>query len=236
MTRVAIVEDERASARVLSDCLRRYGEETGAGFDVHFFANAVEFLEAYRHNFEIVFMDVSMPGMNGMEASHRLREMDAQVVLVFVTSLAQYAVEGYEVDALDFVVKPVNYYSFKMKIKKALAAASRNTGTVLAVPCSGGVHYLKASDILYVEVQTHELIYHTASSGNLSASGTLKTVEAQLANDGFFRCNYCYLVNLNHVSRVAGNVAAVGGDELQISRNRKKEFMQRLSRFYAGGG
>lgn len=236
MIRVAIVEDERVSAQALNNCLRRYGEENGTEFDVHFFTNAVDFLEAYRHNFEIVFMDVSMPGMNGMEASHRLREMDTQVVLVFVTSLAQYAVEGYEVDALDFVVKPVNYYSFKMKIKKALAAASRNTGTVLTVPYSSGFHYLKASDILYIEVQTHELIYHTVSSGNVTASGTLKTVEIQLMNDGFFRCNYCYLVNLNHVSKVVGNIVVVGGDELQISRNRKREFLQRLAQYYGQGG
>ena len=215
--KIAIVEDEAASAQLLEECLLRYQAETGAEMTITCFPSAEALLRDYRGEFDLLFMDVDMPGINGIDASRRLREMDSRVVLIFVTNLAQYAIYGYEVDALDYILKPVNYYALMM------------------LPCEGGVRYLNSTEICYVEVQGHELIYHTASGERLRTSGALKQAEAKLGG-GFFRCNYCYLVNFSYVTKVSGNLVTVGGEDLQISRNRRKAFLQQLSQFYGKGG
>lgn len=176
-----------------------------------------------------------MPSRNGIEASRVLRETNKTIVLLFVTNLAQYAIAGYEVDALDYILKPINYYSFKLKIQKALEAVHHLHGIMLTISGEHGPQYVRSTDVLYIEVQNHSLIYHTQYS-DLTATGTLKRVENQLAEEGFFRCNYCYLVNLRHVDFLDGNTVMVGGHPLQISRNRRKDFLQQMTGFYGKGG
>ena len=184
---------------------------------------------------DIVFMDIDMPGRNGIEASWALRERNQSIVLLFVTNLAQYAIAGYEVDALDYILKPINYFSFKLKIQKALETVRRVQGTLLTIASDHGQQLVRDSEILYIEVQGRNLIYHTLH-GDLTATGTLKQIEAQLKPSGFYRCNYCYLVNLRHVGFLDGSEVTVGQYKLQISRNRRKEFLQQLTQFYGRGG
>lgn len=152
-----------------------------------------------------------------------------------IVNLAQYAIAGYEVDALDYILKPINYFSFKLKIQKALETVRRVQGTLLTIASDHGQQLVRDSEIFYIEVQGHNLIYHTLH-GDLTATGTLKQIEAQLKPSGFYRCNYCYLVNLRHVGFLDGSEVTVGQYKLQISRNRRKEFLQQLTQFYGRGG
>lgn len=232
---IAIVEDDEAAMRQLVKCLEQYDAEHHCAFDIDWYPRGTEFLEQWNQNAEIVFMDVEMPGLNGVDTARKMRETAPGVVLMFVTNLAQYAIAGYEVNALDFVLKPVNYFSFKLKITKALEAAYKNHSSVLQVNTDHGTEYIKATEVWYIEVQGHDLLYHTAH-GLLKTTGTLKKLEEKLQPEGFFRCNYCYLVNLRHVQYLYGNVVTVGSDELQVSRNRRKDFLVRMTQFYGAGG
>ena len=135
--KIAIVEDEAASAQLLEECLLRYRTEAGAEMMITRFSNAEELLRDYRGEFDLLFMDVDMPGINGIDASRRLREMDSRVVLIFVTNLAQYAIYGYEVDALDYILKPVNYYALKLKLRKALEVVRSRAPALMMLPCEG---------------------------------------------------------------------------------------------------
>ncbi|MUT96082.1 MAG: LytTR family transcriptional regulator [Subdoligranulum sp.] len=129
----------------------------------------------------------------------------------------------------------INYFSFKLKIQKALETVRRVQGTLLTIASDHGQQLVRDSEIFYIEVQGHNLIYHTLH-GDLTATGTLKQIEAQLKPSGFYRCNYCYLVNLRHVGFLDGSEVTVGQYKLQISRNRRKEFLQQLTQFYGRGG
>lgn len=122
MVNVAIVEDEDAAAAILSNCLDKYAsaKREGVEFSVCRYHDAVSFLENYRSRFDIVFMDIQLPDLDGMEAAKKLRRLDSSVTLIFVTNMANFAVRGYEVDALDFIVKPVEYFSFALKLDRAL--------------------------------------------------------------------------------------------------------------------
>ena len=109
MFRIAIVEDEDACARLLEDYIRRYGETAGDAFRTDRFPNGLEFIENYRPVYDVILMDIRMPLVDGMEAARRLRAQDEETALIFVTNMAQYAIKGYEVQALDFMLKPVQY-------------------------------------------------------------------------------------------------------------------------------
>lgn len=233
--RIAIVEDDCGAAELLSSYIQRYGDEMGEKFDITHYEDGASFLRSDPKSWQIIFMDIEMPGMDGMETSRRLREMDREAVLIFVTNLAQYAIEGYEVGALDFILKPVNYFSFKLKMGKAISAVRLRQREIFSVSNEGSVWYIKAAELCYVEVMGHNLIYHTVN-GAFKTAGALKSEEKRLEGMGFFRCNYCYLVNLRYVSGIKGNTVTVHGEELEISRNRKKPFLERLSEFYGRGG
>lgn len=227
MLRVAIVEDMPAELTLLQKHLQSYADERGMAFEFAVFGDATAFLERYRADYDIVFMDIELPGMDGMEAAHRLRALDRQVTLIFVTNMAQFAVKGYEVEALDYIVKPVKYGSFCTKLDRAVARCQAAAESI-AIPQQNGTLRLLLREILYIEVNGHRLTYHT-QQGTFEAGGSLQDVEAKLHPKGFLRCNKCYLVNQRQVRGMQGNLVQLSnGETLQISRLRKKGFLEEL--------
>lgn len=228
MFKIAIVEDNAAAAGKLDGFLKRYAEENREQFEITVFGDAFDFLDGYRQIYDMVFMDIELPGMDGMEAAGRLRQIDRKVTLIFVTNMAGFAVKGYEVDAADYVVKPVHYGDFELKLKRVIARHKEADEAILVVR-QGGYLRLRLREIRYVEVRGHKLIFHT-QDGEVSGSGTLLETEEKLKDKGFLRCNKCYLVNQKHIAAVEGYALIMsGGEELQISRPRKKAFMSELA-------
>ncbi len=160
MIKTAIVEDEAAAAAHLADCLKRYGEENGVVFSCDVYDGSVAFLESYDGRYDMVFMDIEMEHLDGMSAAKRLREMDRSVEIIFVTNMARYAIKGYEVDALDFVVKPVVYHDFEFRLKKAVdrCRSKRSAERAISVGLKGGGYAkLIVSHIKYVEIMKHHV-------------------------------------------------------------------------------
>jgi two-component system response regulator LytT len=233
MRKVAIIEDEKKSADLLKGYFSRYEEKYKQSFEVVWFQEAASFLNNYQPIYDIVLMDIELPGINGIKASEELRKKDPVVTLIFVTNMAQFAVKGYEVQAFNFMVKPVSYGNFELNIKKVLAHLSENKECELLVSYPGGVVRILSSTIKYIEVKGHHLSYHT-ENGTIETSGTLKKVENQLSSAHFVRCNSFYLVNLKFVSGIDGYWAHVGGEKLAISRPKRMLFMQALNHYLGG--
>lgn len=228
MFKIAIVEDNQTAMAKLQGYLERYAQENNENFDIAAFGDALAFLDSYRRIYDMVFMDIELPFINGMEAAQRLREIDQQVVLIFVTNMAQFAVKGYEVDAMDYLVKPVHYGDFELKLRWAVSRLKEAQEAILVQRQSGMVR-LRIQEISYIEVRGHTLIFHT-ETGEINGSGTLHDLENKLKNKGFLRCNKCYLVNQRHIAAVQGyTLVMTQGEELQISRPRKKTFMSELA-------
>lgn len=231
---IAIVEDEVEEAETLRAYFSRYTEEYHTTFTITHFLSAEVFLNRYRPVYDLVLMDICLPRTSGMDAAAQLRRVDQSVPIIFVTNMAQFAVKGYEVDAFDFVVKPVSYANFALKIHRLMGKlAARREGEVL-VTQSDHMIRLPASQIKYIEISGHRMVYHT-TGGEVNAYGNLKEAEAALDPAIFARCNSCYLVNLNYVQAIQGHTVLVGGDALQISRPRRKAFVQALNDYLGGG-
>ncbi|MBO4990440.1 MAG: response regulator transcription factor [Clostridia bacterium] len=230
MIRIAIVEDEETERKRLEAAFRKYTEESGAQFTLYCFEDAVSFLDHYESIYDIVFMDILLPKLNGMDAAQKLREIDANVLLLFVTNMANYAVRGYEVSAIDFIVKPIRYQSFRSKMDRIVDIV-RHRSKEIMITFDDSRKVLPISSIYYVEVDGHTLIYHT-EQGNYHSRNSLKNAEEELSGGAFVRCNVCYLVNLSFVTSVQGDDVEVGGSKLKISRARKKEFLTALANHF----
>lgn len=173
-------------------------------------------------------MDVEMSFMNGMTAAQEIRKLDPEVVIIFITNMVQYAIQGYSVGALDYVLKPVSYFAFSQRIDRAITRLKSRTRKYITIPVTGGVRKLEVSQIYYVESRNHDLTFHT-QVGNLDSRLTLRQVEEQLEGCHFFRGNNSYLINLEHVDGIQDNCAVVRGDLLKLSRPRKNAFMEALT-------
>lgn len=229
--KIAIVEDDKTASDAIKEYILRYGKENTLQFAITQYPDAVGLLDQYSAEFDIIFMDIQMPYLNGMDAAHRLRALDQKVILIFTTSLVQYAVEGYEVDALSYLVKPINYYEFAMKLGRAVKKVPFISAEVIVLNTKSGDIRLAQEDIRYVEISGHWVVYHTLG-GDYSQYSSLSKVEELLSAAEFARCNSCYLVNLLYVQQINGMFVILdNGTELKISQPKKKTFTSALQKY-----
>ena len=234
MLKIAVVEDQTEVRESLCQFIRQYAGEQGLQADVEPFADGAVIAEGYQPGYDIIFLDVEMPRLGGFGAAERIRAVDPDVVLVFVTNMAQYAIKGYEVDALDYVLKPVSYGAFCTKLSRAIQRVQRRKGGQVALQLSGGgMQLLDTGDILYLETRNRMLYYHTATQ-EYAVRGSLAGAEKQLAAYHFARCNQCYLVNLQYVRGVENDFVQVGDARLEISRRQKAAFMTAVASYLGG--
>ena len=234
MIRVAVVEDCKEDSDVIISYIKKYGMETSEEVKWRVFRTADEFVSLYDSAglADVIFMDIEMPGINGMEAAERLRAVDPEVFLIFVTNIAKYAVHGYRVDAMDYFIKPIGYSDFRKRM--LMISARRRTvlrgAKKIRISTTGGARVIPVRDILYIESDNHVLTYHTAHGNFSSREKSMKQVEDELGGYGFMRCNVCYLVNLEKCVEICGDEVTVGSAVLSISRGRRKKFLDALAK------
>ena len=234
MIRIAIVEDDAEVREQLVEYIRRYERQFGRMFELTTYADGDEIISDYRAVYDIILLDVQMARMDGMTAAEAIRKVDPDVILIFITNMAQFAIRGYAVDALDYVLKPVPYFAFSQQLQKAVGRLRKRQQTFLTVPAEGGFRRVAVDTIYYLESDGHNVRLY-AEDGMLLCAGSLKSFEEKLAGKPFARCNSGYLVNLAQVSAVQQNTVQVGPYELQISRPRKKSFLEALTDYIGGG-
>ena len=234
MINVALVEDTREDMEQFRKALDAYCRDDENEWSLDVFEAGSSFLDRFEGQYDLIFLDVELPGLNGIEIGHEIRKRDTRVVLVYLTKMGQFAINGYEVDAADYILKPLDEKIFPVKMKKIVRRVLQSRPTSLTVPVNGGKRLIESDQILYVEILKHDLTYHT-SNGSYTERGTLKGAEALLRNACFVRLSNCYLVNMRHITGVDKFTLMLdSGETLQISRSRKKEFADTFSRYLGG--
>lgn len=230
MIRVAVVEDEERYREEFLSYLKRYEKESGQHFRISVFTDGDEITEGYQADYDLILMDIAMQFMDGMTAAEKIRRLDSEAVIIFITSTPQFVMRGYAVDALDYVLKPINYFAFSQRIDRAISRMGKRRRRYISVPVKGGIQKLEVSQLRYVEVQDHDLVYHTAR-GSVLTRGTLAEAEELLGTEQFFRCSKCYLVNLEYVDSIQNFDILMDNTRIQVSRARKKPLMDALNNY-----
>jgi DNA-binding LytR/AlgR family response regulator len=242
MFHIAVVEDEAEEQQKLRTFLAEYSSQTGERFSVSFFTSGADFLAcALRESIDLAFIDIMLgqETQNGIELARIWRNIHPDALLIFITNLVQYALQSYTVDALNYMVKPVEYSLFSQKLDRAVELLHLRKGKKICVTTQSGMECLDKNEICFIETCSRGLKIHT-NHGTLTCNETLKAMEELLPQADFFRCHKAILVNLLHVSRVHKDSvtihggANVDGVEVPVSRHRKKEFMDALVNCFGG--
>ena len=232
--KVAIVEDNQESSQLLSEMLNRYSAETDISFEITTHADGMVFINTFRSQYDLVFLDIEMPIMNGMAAAKELRKVDKDTLLVFVTNLAQFAVDGYEVQAFDFIIKPVKYANFKMKLARIINELQhrKQEGSIL-LQTRNMTRKIPTSEILYLAVQDHDVVFHLIDE-TITIRSSLSAWEEKLEPYHFVRCNSYSLVNLKHVTSIQGDELRLHQETLRFSRNKRTQFLNAFAQYIGG--
>mgnify|MGYP002627306980 CR=1 FL=1 len=232
MIKLAIVEDEDSYAAQLTEFVDQYQKESGNYFKITRFRDGDEITNGYRGQFDIILMDIEMKLMDGMSAAEEIRKLDQDVVIMFITNMTNYAIRGYQVDALDYVLKPVSYFAFSQKLGRAITKIKKPGSKIISIEMSSGIKKLDIDNIFYIESEGHSLNFYT-TGGDFSIRAKLGDFEEQLSDYNFFRSNKGYLVNLKYVDGVENGCCIIAGKQLLISRARKNDFMSALTDYMA---
>lgn len=231
--KIAIVDDEKEQRELLCTFCDQYAKETGAKITTKVYESSDDLLLEYKVFFDIIIFDIDMPGTNGMEAARKIREVDKKVTILFMTNIAQYAINGYEVEAIDYVIKPIEYYEFSMKFRKAINAVAKKKDYEILIDAVDGTHKVLISDILYVEIMSHYLIFHTENE-IFKARGSMREHKEILAPYHFCQVHRSYLANLKYVESIQNKSILIKKEEIPLGRNYKEQLMQEYMRYVRG--
>lgn len=233
MIQIAIVDDDSKSLEKIHTYIDRYFTKNAEEYHITEFHDGSEVMDQYEAVYDLIFLDIQMEQADGMKTARYIRKRDQNTVIIFVTQMAKYAIKGYEVDALDFIVKPVDYYGFEIKMRKAVNYIHSHSARKICIDMDGSYLWISTDSIYYIEVFDHDLIYHT-ENGDYKARGSISALTKQLEGLSYRQCNRCYLVNMKHVTGLEGDWLTVGGTSVKISKRRRKELVDALMRYYGG--
>ena len=225
---IAIIEDNLDDFRKLKDCLDRYVTDCRYDFSIQHFPSGEAFLASHL-SFHLIFMDIELPGISGLETSKKLREENSDAILVLVTNMVQYAIHGYAVKAIDYIVKPVMYEQLALKMSGFLSMIKRRQKSIL-IKQKNVLTKINIHEIRFIEVFKHDL-YIQMENEKINCRGTLAEYETELDGCGFIKCSQSCLVNLFFVQKISGDNIYVDGHSIQVSRREKKAFQDAFIRY-----
>lgn len=222
LIKTIIVEDEKEQSETTKSMLNQISKEYKKYlFDIAIFSSPMDFLESYDSDADLIFLDIKMPGINGMDVAKEIRKKDQDVTIIFVTSLAQYAIEGYSVQAEDYVLKPLSYPEFKIKMLRALSVINIKSGRSILFENNNVIVKVSLDNICYIETDHHKLIYHINDGSVYYRHESMKDCEDFLKGTDFLRINSSYLINLKYAQKIEkGDLVLIDGTSLKISRPR----------------
>lgn len=233
MIKIALVDDEKESIDLLEKYIGQICDRNKIRYEIAKFKDGEELIAEYRPVFDMIYLDIEMERSNGMEIAEIIRKKDRDTILIFVTQMAQYAVRGYRVDALDYMVKPIDYYSFELVFRKALGRLKMKRNRTLCLNNGNETKIVKMSQIQYVEVFDHYITYNLGKE-EVTMKRTLAEAEKELDASMFYKCNRSFIVNLEYITSVGKDSILVGDKRVEVSRARKRELIQAATLYYGG--
>lgn len=232
MIRIAIVEDEPKMVETLLWYMKRTFQKSGSVYVADSFSTAEAFLQQPSGKYQLVLFDIMLPGVNGMEAAKKLRETDRTIGIVFITNMAQFAVKGYEVRAIDYILKPVHYPDFESKLLRAVKWVKAQNRDMIMLETTVGIVRCPVCELFYAYGEGH-LVTYAAEHGSYEKRGfSLKNAEKQLAPYSFIRISGNYLINPRCIRYIGESKVVVGNTAIPIPKVRRAELFKALAVYF----
>lgn len=230
---VALCDDEEEILRELSELIR----EEEKSCEIFTFTSANELLSAF-WRFDIIFLDIQMPRLNGIEAARKLRKNGSTASIVFVTAVKEYVFDAFDVGALHYLIKPIDSEKFKEVFLRAKEECQKRilpSNEKILIRTRNGSDTLDKNDIIYAESQLKKLILHTKKK-NVEYYGRLTELEKRLG-DSFYRCHRGYLVNMAFIEKYDGDTITLNdGSMVYLAKSRYGDFVKNYLKYLKNGG
>ncbi|MDE7206749.1 MAG: LytTR family DNA-binding domain-containing protein [Lachnospiraceae bacterium] len=237
MLHIAICDDEKDFVTYLTELIERYAAETGEEIRITPFYDGMELIERYDTSIDLIFLDIQMRLADGLYTAERVRQFDEEVGIIFLTTLTQYGLKGYQYQAVNYIIKPIQYVRLKTELnqwlkKHAQFGHSKNDSPAIVVVNDSGKYKVFLKSLRYVETFNRKLLLHTEQE-NIISYKSMKEMEQELAAAGFVRCHTSYLVNLLYIKGVKKlELELITGEKLPISQPKRKAFMEQLTEYW----
>ena len=229
MLLVSIIDPSKEDVTRLSALIEHYFRRSSTAYVQRVYQSGMEFVRS-AENSDIVFLETNLEKLDGLETARIIRKLGSEAQLIFVARGAEMAIHGYSVDALDYLLKPVESAAVERALDKAVRRLSSRSCAYLALKLPNGTASISTNDITYVEVFDHNLVYHT-TGGDYTVRGRLGDVYEQLDHDYFLACNRSFIVNLRYVTEICTDHVILNGTKISVSKSHRKEIQSRFAAF-----
>lgn len=238
LIKVGLCDDIIDFNKKMENHIERYGEENHIEVKTLSYGSGAQLLLNFQKGkFDIIFLDVSMPEIDGFETAEQIRCMDENVSIVFCTSYytISNAGRGFEVAAEDFLAKPLLYKKVENMLDKVYKRKLLQAEEKLFLKCQDGLITLQISDIIYIQVRNKLLTLHT-TSGEVHSNQRMRELEKRLSKKLFFRCHNSYIVNFDYVEGIQNDNVLIKCKsqkvkQIPVSKYKKDEFMRAFARY-----
>ena len=232
MIHVAICDDEKVFVQYLENLLRQYEKESGNEIKITSYYDGIELIEKYDATIDLIFLDIRMKITDGLHTAEHIRQKDASVGIIFLTTLTQYGLEGYKYNATNYIIKPLKYARLKSEMDKFTERLKKRESPFIIIVNDTGKYKVRLNSLRYIETFNRNLMFH-AEQENIVCYKSMKEVEKELKDKDFTRCHTSYIVNLFYVKGIKKlNIELITGEVIPISQPKRKEFMDKLAQYW----
>ena len=233
MLLIGICDGDTAVRVMLSDFIKRYKDETGLNIQVLSYDNGEKLLRHYLLEMDLIFLEIPFAKMNGIEIARRIREVDSQVSIVFLTTVMSYVFEAYEVRANNYFVKPLQYIRFLKEVEQVRERRGQNRFFIETN--DNGVYKIYTKSISYIETEERNTRIHTETDCVLSYK-RMKEHEQVLFEPYFVRCHTGFIINLLFFEKMEqADIVLMSGKRVPVSRNRRKDVLSKINSLFEEG-
>lgn len=232
MKKIAICDDNELQRQMLAEILKEYCRRNYEKLELLEY-NCGESLifdvEDDECDVDLIFLDICMPGIDGMYTARRLRELNCNIEIVFLTATPDYALAGYDVQATGYLVKPIDRKKLDALLRHIFWREHRKR---IEIKCGKQYRYPYISDIMYIESSNHKAMLHLADETQISTIEKLSTLKERIDDSHFLQCHQSYLVNMNYIADIRKNIILSDGKEIPISARRRTETIETYHQFW----
>lgn len=227
---IAIVDDCLNDQEKLKEFINRYAESNDEMIDVICFSSGKDFLDSNK-DFDVVFLDIEMPILDGIKTAKLLREKDKSVPIIFETNMANYALEGYEVHAMDFIVKPITYDNFQDRFFRAFEfSKSQQQKKIMVNDKNDDIVSISTKDVCYIEKNKNYTFYKTPFE-TYHKRETLEQAVESVSGITFIQASSGLYINPNYLEKILPTSIIVKGEEKPLARRRKQQFINEYMKY-----